>query len=131
MRIADLLGSAGDHRERETLLALVSDCANLFPNDEVPEHLVAELRKRAQSLVRHRLEAARSLRLAPGPEQPLRRYILTGDILHPGRICVEARSLNEALRAAGDGKFVVYGEQGDCLAFNWNGEPDTVWTEDP
>lgn len=59
-----------------------------------------------------------------------KRYILMGDIAHPGRISVIASSLDEALEKADAGEFVVFDEQDDCLAFKWNGDEDYVETED-
>jgi hypothetical protein len=59
-----------------------------------------------------------------------KRYILMGDIAHPGKISVIASSLDEALEKADAGEFVVFDEQNDCLAFDWNGDEDSVETED-
>ena len=56
-------------------------------------------------------------------------FILTGDIRHPGKIKVTAETLEEALKKADDGDFVVYDEMNKCLAFDWNGDESTVETE--
>lgn len=56
-------------------------------------------------------------------------FILTGDIRHPGRIKVEAASLEEAVKKAEDGDFEVYDESHKILAFDWNGDEDSVETE--
>ncbi len=54
------------------------------------------------------------------------QYILTGDIAHPGRIDVEADSLDEALEKVAEGQFIIYEEEGKNLTFTWNGEePDS------
>lgn len=50
------------------------------------------------------------------------KYILTGDILHPGRIKVEANSPEEAIAKAEVGDFLVYDEMQRHLAFDHNGE---------
>ncbi len=67
-----------------------------------------------------------------GPKEwsPRKRFILTGDILHPGRVVIEARDLDEALRRAADGDFEVYDESKKQLGFEWNGDPDTVEVEE-
>ena len=57
-------------------------------------------------------------------------FTLVGDILHPGRVTVEAESLEEALDKATDGDFVVFDEQSDALAFEWNGDTETVTADD-
>jgi len=49
------------------------------------------------------------------------RYLLTGDIRHPGKIEVEAATLDQALDRADDGDFEVFDEQGKPLAFDWDG----------
>ena len=57
-------------------------------------------------------------------------FILTGDILHPGQIKVEANNLDGALDKANDGEFVVYNEQNKHLAFVWCGDnPEIVEDE--
>lgn len=56
-------------------------------------------------------------------------FILMGDVLHAGKIRVEASSLEEAIRKAEDGDFEVYDESGKNLAFDWNGDEDSVETE--
>lgn len=64
-----------------------------------------------------------------GPKEwsPLKRFILTGDILHPGSVVVEAKDLKEALRKADAGDFEVYDEERrKYLAFQWNGDEATV-----
>jgi hypothetical protein len=60
----------------------------------------------------------------------MKRYFLMGDIAHPGKVSVIADSLDEALKKADAGEFTVFDEQGDCLAFDWNGDADSVETED-
>ncbi len=62
--------------------------------------------------------------------QKAKRFILIGDILHPGKIIVEAKDLDEALKKADDGDFAIYDESGKCLAFDWNGDEDSVETEE-
>jgi len=59
-------------------------------------------------------------------EQKQKRFILTGDIKHPGRIAVNASTLEEALRKAEDGEFSVYDESHKILAFEWNGDQNSV-----
>ncbi len=63
-------------------------------------------------------------------EPKKKRFILTGDISHPGRIAVEAETLDEAVQKADDGDFEVYDEHGKCLAFDWNGDDSTVEIEE-
>ena len=58
----------------------------------------------------------------------MKRFIFTGDIQHPGRVSVKAKTLEEALKKAEDGDFDVYDESNDCLAFEWNGDKATVET---
>jgi hypothetical protein len=53
-------------------------------------------------------------------------YILVGDIKYPGRIAVKANGLDEALRKAEQGEFEVFEHINKCLAFEWNGNEDTV-----
>lgn len=50
------------------------------------------------------------------------KFILTGDIRHPGRVAVEADNLTDALEKADNGEFIIEDEQSDCLAFDWCGE---------
>ena len=57
----------------------------------------------------------------------MKTYILVGDICHPGRITVQAETLEEAVEKADEGDFVVYDEDGKNLAFTWN--RDVVETE--
>lgn len=61
--------------------------------------------------------------LTTQPRQ-VRAWVLTGDIIHPGRACVEAGSLEEAIAQAEDGDFEVFSEQEDCLAFTFCGDTD-------
>ena len=49
------------------------------------------------------------------------RYLLTGDIRRPGKIEVEAATLDQALDRADDGDFEVSDEQGKPLVFDWGG----------
>jgi hypothetical protein len=63
-------------------------------------------------------------------EAATKRYILMGDIIYSGRISVLARSLDEALERADAGEFTVFDEQSNNLAFDWNGDDDSVETED-
>jgi hypothetical protein len=49
-----------------------------------------------------------------------------GDIRHPGRIKVKAATLKEAIKKAEAGDFAVYDESGKTLAFDWNGDKDSV-----
>ena len=53
-------------------------------------------------------------------------YILVGEIRHPGRIEVEADTLDQALEKADNGEFVIYDEQNNCLAFDWNTDVESV-----
>jgi len=133
MKIMDLAKMTANWKEHETLLDLVERCPDLFPDDEVPEHMVLPLQSHARSLVAaiaaHTLKEIKELRLMCEPGT-MKRYYLTGDIAHPGRICVVARSLDEALEKANAGEFTVFDEQNDCLAFDWNGDEDSVYTED-
>lgn len=58
------------------------------------------------------------------------KYVLSGDILHPGFVSVEANSLAEALETAEDNfEFNVEDESSGRgeLAFKFDG---TAWTED-
>jgi hypothetical protein len=54
------------------------------------------------------------------------KYVLVGDIRHPGRVEVDAASLEAALAKAEDGDFVVHDEHGKPLAFDWNGDDGMV-----
>ena len=58
-----------------------------------------------------------------------KRFILMGDIAHPSRISVIAKSLEDALVNVAKGDFSVYDEQNDCLSFDWNGDEDSVEVE--
>ncbi len=49
-----------------------------------------------------------------------------GDIRHAGKIRVVASSLKQALKKADDGDFSVEDETKKCLAFDWNGDKDSV-----
>ena len=49
------------------------------------------------------------------------RYLLTSDIRHPGKIEVEAATLDQALDRADDGDSEVSDEQGKPLVFDWGG----------
>jgi hypothetical protein len=54
-------------------------------------------------------------------------YILVGDIKYPGRVTVKARSLNEAvIKAENKFDFEVYDKDTKNLAFEWNGDRDTI-----
>jgi hypothetical protein len=53
-------------------------------------------------------------------------FILVGDIRHAGKIRVVASSLKLALKKAGDGDFSVEDETNKCLAFEWNGDKDSI-----
>lgn len=50
------------------------------------------------------------------------RFILTGDILHPGKVAVVADTLEEAASLAEKGEFEIVDEQNRHLAFDWGGE---------
>lgn len=69
-----------------------------------------------------------AVRRRKGPKEwsPRKRFILTGDILHPGSVVVEARDLEEALRKVEGGDFEVYDESKKHLGFQWNGDQSTV-----
>ncbi len=53
-------------------------------------------------------------------------FILVGDILHAGRVQVNAKTFDEALKKAEAGDFVVFNETSKGLGFEWNGDDDTV-----
>ena len=53
----------------------------------------------------------------PKKLETLRRYYLTGDILHAGTVTVDATSLDEAIEKAEKGEFEVDDEQGTTLGF--------------
>lgn len=56
-----------------------------------------------------------------------KQYILVGDIKYPGRVIVKARNLNEAVRRAeNEFDFEVFDKANKNLAFEWNGDCDTV-----
>jgi hypothetical protein len=57
-------------------------------------------------------------------------FILTGDVCHPGKVQIRAKTLNEALAKAEKGEFTVYDEQNECLAFDWNGDESSVEVEE-
>lgn len=48
-------------------------------------------------------------------------YLLSGDILHPAYISVQAHSLKEALEKADRGEFLIEDEQHTCLGFTFDG----------
>lgn len=53
------------------------------------------------------------------------KYILTGDVCHPGRVVVEADSLRDAIiKAEYDSDFRVFSEQDSCLLFEFCGDTD-------
>lgn len=57
------------------------------------------------------------------------RYIFTGDIVRPGRVIIDADTLEDAIHVADNNGFhSVYDEnQQDFLAaFNWNEDEDTI-----
>jgi hypothetical protein len=58
-----------------------------------------------------------------------KRFILMGDIIHPGKISVVAENLEDALTKAANGDFSIYDEQSKCLAFDWNGDKDSIEVE--
>lgn len=60
-----------------------------------------------------------------------KRFILVGDIRHPGKVVVEANDLDEAIKKADDGDFEVYDEHSKPLAFDWNGDKDCVTELNP
>jgi hypothetical protein len=134
MRITELANLMANPAERKALLDLAEDCPDLLPDDlEVPEHLVLPFQNHARSLAAARsaclLREIKEMRKM-GEPGALRRWFLVGDIAHPGRICVVAYNLDEALDKANQGEFVVFDEQNDCLAFDWNGDEDSIETED-
>ena len=51
-------------------------------------------------------------------------FILTGDIIHSGRVRVVADSQEEALKKAERGEFEVYEEHQKNLAFSFDGSPE-------
>ena len=56
-------------------------------------------------------------------------FILYGDIIHPGRVKVLAKSPKEAIEKAEDGDFVIYDEQDSCLGFAFDGSDDHISEE--
>lgn len=50
------------------------------------------------------------------------KYILTGDILHPGKVIVDANSPEEAVQKAAVDDFRVHSESPRHLAFKHDGE---------
>ena len=56
----------------------------------------------------------------------MKRYLIVGDITHPGRIEVEADSLDAAFTKAEKGDFVIYDEGATDMAFTWNGDQETI-----
>lgn len=68
-----------------------------------------------------------SNRKGPKEWSPLKRFILTGDVLHPGSVVVKAKDLKDALKKAEAGDFEVYDEERrKFLAFEWNGDESMV-----
>ena len=59
-------------------------------------------------------------------EKTEKTFILMGDILHAGRVAVQASSLKEALDKADDGDFEVFDETEKQLGFSWNGDKSSV-----
>lgn len=53
-------------------------------------------------------------------------FTFTGDIKFPGRVSVKARTLEEAIIKADTGEFTVFDKSNKHLAFDWNGDKDTV-----
>jgi hypothetical protein len=47
------------------------------------------------------------------------KFILTGDILHAGKVAVEADTLDEAIEKAETGDFEVWDEQHKMLGFTF------------
>ena len=54
----------------------------------------------------------------------MKKFYLTGDILKPGVVEVEAETLDEALEKAEQGEFRVYDEQDSCMGFTWCGDDE-------
>ncbi len=52
------------------------------------------------------------------------KFYLTGDILHPGIIEVEADTLDDAINKAECGEFAIWEEQDNYLAFDWAGQAE-------
>jgi hypothetical protein len=52
------------------------------------------------------------------------RFILTGDIIHAGRVSVEANTLTGALRLAAKGDFTVFEETHKGLVFEFCGDTE-------
>ena len=48
-------------------------------------------------------------------------FILSGEILHPGSVRVEASTMDEAIAKAEDGVFEVWNEDHKFLTFVWDG----------
>jgi hypothetical protein len=72
-------------------------------------------------------DADRKFKAPEWPELDAEReFILVGDIRHPGRVSVKARTREEAVELAEKGEFEVYDETKKCLAFDWNGDDATV-----
>lgn len=55
-----------------------------------------------------------------------REFILVGDVKHPARVKVRARTRAEAVELAEQGNFTVYDESQKTLAFDWNGDDASV-----
>jgi len=62
--------------------------------------------------------------LSLSPRNPEKKYILTGDIIHAGRVEVSARSLEEAIDKAEDGDFKVVDEVNKDMKFEFCGDED-------
>ena len=60
----------------------------------------------------------------PKKEEKLKVFVLTGDIMHAGRVRVTAVNLEEALQLAEEGDFSVVGEETRNLGFNFCGDED-------
>jgi len=59
------------------------------------------------------------------------KYIFTGDILHAGRVEVEAATQQEAYAKLDLNDFVIYDEDHKWLGFTDGGEPPEVIEEEP
>lgn len=55
-------------------------------------------------------------------EQDEKRWILSGDVLHPALIRVYAATEEEAIARASIGNFEIEDEQDSCLSFDFDGQ---------
>lgn len=65
----------------------------------------------------------------------MKQFYVVGDILHPGRVIVEAKSRDVLLtllrpedsrEVLSEEEFTIQDEESDCLGFLWNGDEDSI-----